>query len=108
MDGLKQTLERTLWRARPRQLSPRYFFAGGAALACLPAALPGAQLRSIAARIATTSAPDDYICIASRATSTQMVQPKPWVSHSSTLPFGSRRATKHDSLALWPWLPQPQ
>src|SRR5688572_2802946 len=99
--------------ARPRQLGVAsalqdVFLAGGSGVGVLPAALPGVHLRSIAARMEWTSAPDEYICMASRATSTQMVQPKPWVSHSSTLPFGSRRATKHASLALCPWLPQPQ
>ena len=36
----------------------RRFFAGGAGVGVLPSALPGAQRRSIAARIDSTSAPD--------------------------------------------------
>ena len=67
-----------------------------------------AHLRSLAARMSRTEAPDEYICIASRATSMQMPHVMPWGSHDRTSPFALRDVTKQSSLPRWPLRSQPQ
>jgi hypothetical protein len=52
-------------------------------------------LLSIAARIVVGVAPVLNMTIASRATSRQIVQPMPWVSHSVTRPLAARDLMKH-------------
>ena len=66
------------------------------------------HFRSFAARISATEAPDEYICIASRATSMQIAHVIPCGSHSVTSPFGARAATKQLSLPRCPLRSQPQ
>src|SRR5262249_39515154 len=58
----------------------------------------GRYLASMPARIAVNAAPDAYPCIASRATSRQIVQPMPCGSQAVTRPRSSRAATKQSSL----------
>jgi hypothetical protein len=55
-------------------------------------------LFSIAVRIAPIPTPDEYICIASRATSRQMAQPTPCGSQAVGRPLASRAETKQSSL----------
>ena len=52
----------------------------------------GVHFRSMAARMLAASAPELYSCIDSRATSTQIAQPKPCVSHSRDVAGGVARA----------------
>jgi hypothetical protein len=59
-------------------------------------------------RIVAMSVPDEYICIASRATSRQTPQPMPCGSHAVTRPCASRADTKQSSLLRWPRCSQPQ
>jgi len=66
------------------------------------------HLRSFDARISATAAPDEYICIASRATSMQMPHVMPCGSQSRTSPEGVRAATKQSSLPRWPLRSHPQ
>ncbi len=56
-------------------------------------------MASIDVRIADTDAPFSKSVIASRATSMQIVQPMPWVSHSVIRPLAARDFTKQS------WLP---
>ena len=67
-----------------------------------------AHFCSFAMRMSRTDAPDEFICIASRATSMQMPHVMPWGSHDRTSPFAAREATKQSSLPLWPLRSQPQ
>ena len=83
------------------------FFAGGSGVGVFECDC-GVHLRSIAARMLCTSAPELNSCIDSRATSTQMAQPKPCVSQRVTLPAASRAPMKQFSLLRWPSLSQPQ
>ena len=68
----------------------------------------GFHLCSLAARMAATDAPDEYICIASRATSMQTAQVIPCGSQSVTSPFAARCPTKQSSLPRWPLRSHPQ
>ena len=64
-------------------------------------------MRSIAERISATERPAASICIASRATSMQIFQVRPCVSHSGR-PSAARADTKQSSLSLWPLRSHPQ
>ena len=63
---------------------------------------------SIPRRMAAMSAPDEYICIASRATSRQIPQVAPCGTQAVTRPAWSRAATKQSSLLRCPMVWQPQ
>jgi len=63
---------------------------------------------SFARRMSLTEAPDEYICIASRATSMQMPHVMPCGSQAATSPFAARAVTKQSSLPRWPLRSQPQ
>ena len=76
-------------RSSPTRLRASWRVTGGVGVLVLYC---GVHFRSMAARMLTGSAPELYSCIDSRATSTQVAQPNPWVSHSVTLPAASRLA----------------
>ena len=66
------------------------------------------QVDEMVLRILASGVPAAYICIASRATSRQTVQPMPWASHSVGTPRSSRDFTKQSSLCRCPMFWQPQ
>ena len=68
----------------------------------------GVHFCSFAARMSRTEAPDENICIASRATSMQMPHVMPCGSHLVTSPFAARAVTKQSSLPRCPLRSQPQ
>ena len=68
----------------------------------------GFHFFSFAARMSFTDAPDECICIASRATSMHTAHVMPCGSHSVTSPFSARAVTKQSSLPRWPLRSQPQ
>ena len=68
----------------------------------------GFHLRSFAERMSASEAPDEYICIASRATSMQICHVIPCGSHPVTSPFAPREVTKQSSLPRWPLRSHPQ